>query len=66
MSLDSSQTFEAANKLEITYWLFSNRRSSVLEEQITRQLIGLHRAVTHKDKNLLNQVKFNKYLTIIN
>ena len=25
------------------------------EEQLTRQLIGLHRAVTHKDKNLLNQ-----------
>ena len=66
MSLDSFQTFEAAKKLEIAYWLFSNRRSSVLEEQITRQLIGLHRAVTHKDKNLLNQVKFNKYLTIIN
>ena len=32
------------------------RRSSVIEEQITRQLIGLHRAVTHKDKNLLNQL----------
>ena len=64
MSLDSSQTFEAAKKLEITYWLSSNRRSSVLEEQITRQLIGLHRAVTHKDKNLLNQVKFNKHLKL--
>lgn len=26
------------------------------EEQLTRQLIGLHRAVTHKDKSLLNQL----------
>ena len=26
------------------------------EETLTRQLIGLHRAVTHKDKNLLNQI----------
>ena len=60
MDLDSPQTFKAANKLEITYWLFSNRRSSVLEEQITRQLIGLHRAVTHKDKNLLSQVRITK------
>lgn len=36
--------------------IFFSRRSSVIEEQITRQLIGLHRAVTHKDKNLLNQL----------
>ena len=30
--------------------------SFIGEEQLTRQLIGLHRAVTHKDKNLLNQI----------
>ena len=30
--------------------------SSVNEEQLTRQLIGLHRAMTHKDKSLLNQL----------
>ena len=30
--------------------------SSIGEEQLTRQLIGLHRAVTHKDKGLLNQI----------
>ena len=33
-----------------SFWLFTG------EEQLTRQLIGLHRAVTHKDKNLLNQI----------
>ena len=42
-------------KLTILFYPFF-RRSSVIEEQITRQLIGLHRAVTHKDKNLLNQL----------
>lgn len=30
--------------------------TSIGEEQLTRQLIGLHRAVTHKDKSLLNQL----------
>ena len=30
--------------------------SSISEEQLTRQLIGLHRAMTHKDKSLLNQL----------
>ena len=30
--------------------------NSIGEEQLTRQLIGLHRAVTHKDKNLLNNL----------
>ena len=53
-----SHRFYCNNVFIILYLIniIYNRRSSVLEEQITRQLIGLHRAVTHKDKNLLNQL----------